>query len=242
VNREEIVWIKATYDEYRQRLVAELARHPGAPLDELDMDMVKAFMFRLKRMGRTGLRIAHYESGYVPGESPVYWVNGAGNLLLWIRDRKFRPKFHEVDEEAARLGLIETSAELTGETAEQRRIIEAPDKYKELAAKASDGLLGLPEATMPDTIPSWVNRFPSLGDGGYDKVLMNCLLHLSEGKAHATIDSINRDRERKVALRAENAKLKTQRAEIKERATGSQSAAAMMLRHLNNQVVASSAD
>jgi hypothetical protein len=234
MTNDEAMWIRHTFVEYRTLLVSEMARHPGAPLDDLDMDSIDEIMRRIKRHGYTGLRIAHYEVGYKPGDR-IYWVNGAQNLLRWIRDQRFRPKYHEVEQEAERLEMIARTVDLTGETAQQRRVVEAPRDYKELAAKASDGLLGMPEAQMPEDIPSWLSRFPATGDAGYDAVIMNCLLHCTEGKAHATIDQMLRDNEAKARRSDDRSKAAARRETIKLENRSTSSAAARMLAVYRNE-------
>lgn len=184
---QEAEWIKASYVAFRKEFVSEMSRHPGAPLDERDMEMISEFIGTVRAHGRTGHRIAYYEPGYKPHVTKIIWMNGAPNLLRWIRDQKFRPKMHEVRTEAERLGMVGETVSLTGETAAQRALVKAPDEYKALP------LNDLPQAPMPDEPPSWLNRFPATGNEHYDKIIMNCLLHCSEGKAHATIDRMLAD-------------------------------------------------
>lgn len=230
MKRSEADWIKAAYNAYRDQLVAELSRHPGGTLDDLDLALVVQFMNRLKVAGRRGARIAHFEENYRVGLDKIIWINGAGNILLWIRDRKFRPKMHEIEAEAERLGMIDLPKDQTGEEAAQRRLVSAPDEYKQLAAKAGDGLLGLPPAEMPTETPSWLDRFPTLENQAMDRIMMNCLLHLSEGKAHATIDTILRDRAAAVRRRQDQAAIEDKRQEIRMRRIVGDDATSTMLR------------
>lgn len=223
MDKNEARWIVGMYHQYRDLVLAELARHPGMALDDMDIMMVDTFMSRLRENGRNGHRIAHYEDGFEVGKTKPIWINGALNLILWIRDRKFRPKIHEVVEEAERLEMIQTAVQLTGETAAQRAIVTRP---KEITN--GPRMFGMPVAPMPDEVPSWLSRFPTTGSEDGDKVLMNCLLHLSEGKAHATIDSINRDNEIRTKARSENDEDKRQKAKIRLERLDSSNAASKM--------------
>lgn len=221
---EEAEWIRAGYVAFRRELVEEMGRHPGAPLDERDIEMIADYVNAIRAKGREGLRIAHYEPGYRVGVDKIIWINGAPNILRWIRDQKFRPKMHEIHAESVRIGMLSKIDELTGETAAQRMIVTAPPEYKQITS-----LDDLPKAKMPETPPSWLPRFPSTGNEGYDRVIMNCLLHCSEGKAHATIDQMLRDNSAKKRKSEDKAAEDARKREVrKEREAGGDAASEML--------------
>jgi hypothetical protein len=196
MTQAESTYIHASYRAYHQALLAEIGRHPGGEIDDLDAELVRQLMSRIKHNGRNGHRIAHYEPGMVWGAGKPLWVNGAPNLLLWIRAQQYRPKMVQIVAEAERLGLIMPDATvLEGGIADQRRQITAPAEYTVRALTAGDnGLLGMPPASKPTTMPAWIDEFPSRGNADEDRILVNCLLHLSEGAALRTIHRIQGDR------------------------------------------------
>lgn len=194
MDRQEIEFIAAAYSEYRRKLVSELSRFGGTDIDEIDEALVNELIKRLKRAGRLGKRIAHYDG--TPWTGTPIWIDGAPNLLMWIRNQRFRPKLSEVTAEAERLGMIPESAIVEGGIADQRRQITAPAEYsvRALAASTPKGLLGMPEAPIPTEMPSWIEDFPSRGNADEDRIIVNCLLHMSEAKARETIERIVADR------------------------------------------------
>lgn len=202
MDRQEIEFIAAAYSEYRRKLVSELSRFGGTDIDEIDEALVNELIKRLKRAGRLGKRIAHYDG--TPWTGTPIWIDGAPNLLMWIRNQRFRPKLSEITAEAERLGMIPESAIVEGGIAEQRRQITAPAEYADKSRQigATRALMGgvvlsLPPAPKRDE-PSWLGMFPSRDDGGpLDVAMMTCLLHLSDGVAVETIRSINSDSQRR---------------------------------------------
>lgn len=227
MDRQEIEFIAAAYGEYRRKLIGELSRFGGTDIDEIDEALVNDFMRRLKRAGRIGKRIAHYEGK--PWTGQPLWIDGAGNLLKWIRNQRFRPKLAEVTAEAERLEMIPESSVVEGGIAEQRRQINAPAEYADRSRQigATRALMGgmvlsLPRAPKRDE-PSWLGMFPSRDDGGpLDVALMTCLLHLSDGVAVETIRSINEDSaRRKTQIEDDRVRADARRETIERRRTNS---------------------
>lgn len=222
---DEAEWIRAGYVAFRRELIAELGRHPGAPLDDRDMELVAEFMTAVRAHGRTGHRIVHYEDRYRVGVDAVIFTNGAPNVLRWIRDQRFRPKMHEVRAEAERVGMVGETVVQTGETAAQRTHVVAPPSYRAIGS-----LDDLPQPQMPAEPPSWLDRFPATGNPRYDRVMMTCLLHCSEGKAHATIDQMARDNAAKQRRRDDAVVEADRKRDVRMRRTLGDDAASTMLR------------
>jgi hypothetical protein len=205
MTREEAEFIRASFDGYRRVLLAEIGRHPGGELDELDAELVRQLVNRLRQRGRTGFRIAHYVPGVVFDIRKPVWINGGLNVLLWIRNQQYRPKVSQVEQEMVRLDMLEPPMENDERhVVEQRRQITAPTDYSARALPSASGLFGMPVAPTPTEPPSWLDRFPTRGDDAEDRVLINCLLHMSNEKAVETIDAV-------VAERAATQRRRTER-------------------------------
>lgn len=194
--REEAEFIRSSFDGFRKALRDELARHPGGELDDLDADLIRELVNRLRNRGRSGFRICHYEPGYRWGIGKPIWINGGKNILMWIRNQQFRPKVAQVEAEMVRLGMLEEGPKIVeGAVAAQRKAVTAPADYTVRAiASGSGGLLGMPEAPVPAKMPDWIDDFPSRGNPDEDRIIVNCLLHMSEAKARETIERIVADR------------------------------------------------
>lgn len=193
--KEEAEFIRSSFDGFRVKLTEELGRHPGGEIDELDTELVKQLVNKLRNRGRSGFRICHYEHGYRWGVGKPIWINGGQNVLLWIRNQQFRPKVAQVEAEMVRLGMLEETVAGEGHVVDQRRAVTAPPDYtiRSIAA-GSGGLLGMPEAPVPIEMPAWIDEFPSRGNPDEDRIIVNCLLHMSEANARETIDRIVADR------------------------------------------------
>jgi hypothetical protein len=193
MTKEHANYIRDSFAGFNNQLMSELGRHPGAEIDDVDIELIRQLMNKLKRRK---LELAHYESGMVWGKGRPIWINGAGNIIAWIRNQQFRPKVSQIEAEMARLDMIAESVIVEGSVAETRRQISAPAEYsvRALAASSANDLLGMPVAPTPAKMPEWIDDFPSRGNPDEDRIIVNCLLHMSEAKARETIDRIVADR------------------------------------------------
>jgi hypothetical protein len=205
MDKTESEFIRRSFAEYQVLIATELARHPGGELDDVDIALVRDLVNQMRLMGRSGLRLAHYEPGMVWGRQKPIWINGGPNLVKWIRNQQFRPRVSAIADEAHRLGMIPAPNQtVEGGVAEQRRQITAPSEYTARSLQnGRTALLGavsgnfLPAPPPRAEAPSWLAMFPSRDDGGpLDVAIMTCLLHMSDARAVETIQNICRDRER----------------------------------------------
>lgn len=237
MTKPESTYISASYRAYHEALLAEIGRHPGGEIDDLDATLVRQLMTRIKSNGRSGHRIAHWEPGMVWGAGKPLWINGAPNLLLWIRAQQYRPKMVQVVAEAERLGLIVPEAEtLEGGVADQRRPVTAPVEYSVRAlAAAGDGLLGLPAAVKPDVMPSWIDDFPSRGNADEDRIIVNCLLHMNDETARRTIHRIQADRFAQTRRQTEHETSRARASEARHRRVNAEDGASAVMAEINRR-------
>ena len=237
MTQDEAQYISASYRAYHQALLAEIGRHPGGEIDDLDAELVRQLMTRIKRHGRSGHRIAHWEPGMVWGVGKPLWTNGAPNLLLWIRSQQYRPKMVQIVAEAERLGMVVPDAQIVeGNVAEQRRAITAPAEYTVRAlAAGGDGLLGMPAAPKPTTMPSWIDEFPSRGNVDEDRIIVNCLLHMGDEMARRTIHRIQADRFAETRRQTDAEHTRARAAEARNRRVNAEDGASAVMAEINRR-------
>lgn len=237
MTQDEATYISASYRAYHQSLLAEIGRHPGGEIDDLDAELVRQLMTRIKRHGRSGHRIAHWEPGMVWGVGKPLWINGGPNLLLWVRAQQYRPKMVQIVAEAERLGMVVPDAQIVeGNVAEQRRAITAPAEYTVRAlAAGGDGLLGMPAAPKPTTMPSWIDEFPSRGNVDEDRIIVNCLLHMGEEMARRTIHRIQADRFAETRRQTDAEHTRARAAEARHRRVNAEDGASAVMAEINRR-------
>jgi hypothetical protein len=234
--KEEAEFIRSSFDGFRVKLTEELGRHPGGEIDDLDTELVRQLVNKLRNRGRTGFRIAHYEPGYRWGAGKPIWINGGQNVLLWIRNQQFRPKVAQVEAEMVRLGMLEETVAGEGHVVDQRRAVTAPPDYtiRSIAA-GSGGLLGMPEAPIPTEMPSWIDDFPSRGNPDEDRIIVNCLLHMSEAKARETIERIVADRFAETRRRGEAETVRAKAEQVRETRRAGRDGASVVMAEIHRR-------
>ena len=234
MTKEHANYIRDSFAGFNQQLLTELGRHPGAEIDDVDIELIRQLMNKLKRRK---LELAHYEPGMVWGKGRPIWINGAGNIIAWIRNQQFRPKVAQIEAEMARLDMVPESFIVEGSVAETRRQVKAPDEYsvRALAASTPKGLLGMPEAPIPTEMPSWIDEFPSRGNVDEDRIIVNCLLHMSEAKARETIERIMADRFAETRRRGEAETVRAKAESVRETRRAGRDGASVVMAEIHRR-------
>lgn len=234
MTKEHANYIRDSFAGFNNQLMSELGRHPGAEIDDVDIELIRQLMNKLKRRK---LELAYYEPGMVWGKGRPIWINGAGNIIAWIRNQQFRPKVAQIEAEMARLDMVPESFIVEGSVAEARRQVKAPDEYsvRALAASTFKGLLGMPEAPIPTEMPSWIDDFPSRGNPDEDRIIVNCLLHMSEAKARETIERIVADRFAETRRRGEAETVRAKAEQVRETRRAGRDGASVVMAEIHRR-------